>query len=160
MTKSRKEPIQAPRAPLIVVDVDDSVLGRAASKIAKMLLEGNRVVVLNSEKAIITGKPRSIVDDYKNRHQIKTATNPRRGPFTQKQPDRLVRRTVRGMLPIKKSSGKAAFKRLMAYIGVPDEFAEMEAIKIPEASSGTKVRRFVKVERISNEFGWTEKGKR
>ena len=160
MAKHKNKQPQPAQPNVVVVDMDNAVLGRASSKVAKLLLEGNKVILLNAEKAIITGRARWTVDDHMNRHQIKTATNPRRGPFTQKQPDRIVRRTVRGMLPMKKSSGRMAFRRLQVHIGVPEEFTDADAIALPEGDAGMKVRRSIPVSRISNEFGWTEKGKR
>ena len=37
------------------------------------------------------------------------------------------------MLPFKKSKGRTAFKGLKAYVGVPEEFENVEAEMIPEA---------------------------
>ena len=144
----------------LVIDFDKAVLGRAASVVAKKLLNGEKIIIVNAEKAIITGNSRKIIDHYKNKHQIKTASNPRRGPFTQKQPDRIVRRTIRGMLPYTKTRGKEAFRNCTIYIGVPDSVDVTDAQRIPEAELKKKVPRYVTVERISNEFGWTNKGKR
>jgi len=39
-------------------------------------------------------------------------------------PDRFVRRCIRGMLPYKQEKGRKAFKRVMCYIGIPDEFKD------------------------------------
>jgi large subunit ribosomal protein L13 len=55
---------------------------------------------------------------------------PMTGPFFPKQPDRLVRRTIRGMLSYKEGRGKKAFKNIMCYIGVPDEYKEEKPISL------------------------------
>ena len=52
--------------------------------------------------------------------KIKTLTNPRRGPFHARQPEEIVKRAVRGMLPWKKATGKEAYRRLRIYVGTPE----------------------------------------
>ena len=48
----------------VVVDASNQRLGRMASRIAKMLLLGMNVIVVNAEKAIITGKKKAILERY------------------------------------------------------------------------------------------------
>jgi len=55
------------------------------------------------------------------------------GPKYPRRPDDILRRTVRGMLPYKKTKGREAFKGLKAFVGVPAEFKDAEIIRIPEA---------------------------
>ncbi|MEM3754809.1 MAG: uL13 family ribosomal protein, partial [Candidatus Bathyarchaeia archaeon] len=43
----------------IIIDAKNSILGRLASYIAKKILQGNHVIVINVEKAIISGKKSS-----------------------------------------------------------------------------------------------------
>ena len=45
----------------VVVDASNQRLGRMASRIAKMLLLGMNVIVVNAEKAVITGKKLSLI---------------------------------------------------------------------------------------------------
>ncbi|RLF79623.1 50S ribosomal protein L13, partial [Thermococci archaeon] len=44
----------------IYVDAKNHVLGRLSSHVAKLLLEGWRVIIVNAEKTVITGKKRSV----------------------------------------------------------------------------------------------------
>jgi large subunit ribosomal protein L13 len=44
-------------------------------------------------------------------------------------PDRILRRTVRGMLPFTQYRGRAAYKRLKVFIGVPSELGKVQAEK-------------------------------
>ena len=46
----------------VVVDASNQRLGRMASRIAKMLLLGMNVIVVNAEKAVITGKKKAILE--------------------------------------------------------------------------------------------------
>ncbi len=104
-----------------VIDADGLILGRLSSRVAKMLLQGEKVIVVNVEKAVVSGRRKKVIGIYKERLEIHTRTNPVRGPFWPKIPTRLVRRTIRGMLPWKKSRGKQAYKNLKVYLGVPDD---------------------------------------
>ncbi|MDI3474930.1 MAG: large subunit ribosomal protein [Thermococcaceae archaeon] len=116
-----------------IINAEGLILGRLASKVAKMLLEGEEVVIVNAEKAIITGNREDVFAKYKQRTELRTRTNPRRGPFYPKRSDEIVRRTVRGMLPWKTDRGRKAFKRLKVYVGVPKEFEGKELETISEA---------------------------
>ena len=116
-----------------IINAEGLILGRLASKVAKMLLEGEEVVIVNAEKAIITGNREDIFAKYKQRTELRTRTNPRRGPFYPKRSDEIVRRTIRGMLPWKTDRGRKAFKRLRVYAGIPKEFEGKELETISEA---------------------------
>ncbi len=116
-----------------VINAEGLILGRLASKVAKMLLEGEEIIIVNAEKAIITGNREDIFAKYKQRTELRTRTNPRKGPFYPKRSDEIVRRTVRGMLPWKTDRGRKAFKRLKVYVGVPKEFKDRELETISEA---------------------------
>ncbi|MEZ0346505.1 MAG: 50S ribosomal protein L13 [Infirmifilum sp.] len=120
---------------VVVIDGSGHIAGRLASYIAKNLLMGKQIVVLNAEKIIITGKPNSIVANYQKRWlEWKSYYNPeKRGPKYHRTPDRLFKRIVRGMLPHDKPRGREALKRLRVYLGVPKEFKDVKSIKVDEA---------------------------
>jgi|TARA_B110000263_G_scaffold69185_1_gene60171 large subunit ribosomal protein L13 len=107
----------------IVYDATDKVLGRLASVVAKQLLiarkAGNplRIIVLNSEHAIVSGQRSTVLADYDFKYKL---NHPRKGPFFPRMPDQIMKRTVRGMLPYQKnSSGRNAVKDLRVMIGCP-----------------------------------------
>ena len=137
-----------------IINAEGLILGRLASKIAKMLLEGEEVVIINPEKAIITGNREFIFEKYKQRTELRTRTNPRKGPFYPKRSDEIVRRTIRGMLPWKTDRGRKAFKRLKVYAGVPKEFEEKEFETIVEAHmSRIKTPKYVTVGEVAKFLG-------
>ena len=109
---------------MMIIDGEGCVLGRLASITSKNLLEGEEVVILNAEKIMLTGNKEWAYAKYKQR--VDRAKYPRR-------PDDIFRRTVRGMLPFKKSKGKTAYKGLKAFVGVPAEYADAELTAVPEA---------------------------
>ena len=101
---------------MMIVDGTDLILGRMASKVAKVLLSGEEVIIINAEKVVISGKRKEIFSKYKARRD---RGDEYKGPFTPRMPDRLVRRTVRGMLPRKKAKGITALGKLSVHIGAP-----------------------------------------
>ncbi len=119
-----------PKKPHLIYDASGVVLGRLASVVAKKLLEGHTVEIINAEKAVISGKHRLIINEYQRKTKIKTKSNPRRGPFYPKRADRIVKRTIRGMLPWKKTRGREAYKRLLVHLGTPKHI-DTEKVQTP-----------------------------
>ncbi|MCQ2964282.1 MAG: 50S ribosomal protein L13 [archaeon] len=118
----------------MIINGEGHILGRLASVVSKKLLEGEEIVVLNAEKIMLTGNKDWAYAKYKQRVDRKSISNPRDlGPKYPRRPEDIFRRTVRGMLPFKKSKGKVAFKGLKAFVGVPEEYADVELVTIPEA---------------------------
>ena len=137
-----------------VIDAEGAILGRLSTNIAKRLLMGETVDVMNVEKIVISGKPESIILQYKERLDIRSKYNPLRGPFHYRRPDRFVRRSIRGMLPYKKPRGKAAFHRLKCHISVPKEFEKAKMIKVPEADSAKLTVKRISVGELCKQLGW------
>jgi large subunit ribosomal protein L13 len=104
-------------------------LGRISTRIAKDLLKTENVVIVNCEKAILSGTKKDKLKLYAQRC---VRGDPHHGPFYPRTPDGIVRRTVRGMLPFYKVKGQEALRRLRVYIGVPDEFKGKEFIRVEE----------------------------
>lgn len=138
----------------VVIDAEGAILGRLSTNIAKRLLTGETVNVVNVEKIIISGKPESIIARYKERLGIRSKYNPLRGPFHYRRPDRFVRRTIRGMLPFKKPKGKDAYHRLKCHISVPEEFAKAKKITVPEADSSKLTVKRLSVGDLCKQLGW------
>jgi len=113
----------------MIIDATNMILGRLATKVAKLALLGNEIVIINCEKAVISGKKKSIFKNYNIRKQRGIHT---KGPFLPRMPDRFVKRTIRGMLPYKKPRGRDAFKRIKCFSGVPAEFNDKEKITFNE----------------------------
>ena len=135
----------------IIVDADGLILGRMASKVAKSLLNGNKVIILNAEKAIISGKKKSKVAEAKEFLEV---GSPKRGPFHYRRPDRILRKTVRGMLPIRQPKGKSALKRLRVFLGIPKEFEEKQMITLKEAKASKLKGPSLTLGELAKEIGW------
>ncbi len=113
-----------------VIDADKAILGRMCTHVARRLLDGEQIAIVNSEKAIITGKKSAIKKRYKQKRDVGTY---RKGPFFPRMPDRLVKRSVRGMIPYQTPHGRTAFKKLKCYIGVPKDFEGKSFEQIEDA---------------------------
>ncbi len=111
----------------IVIDATNALLGRLSSFCAKKALQGHNVIVLNCDKAVIAGRPRATIQEY----QVKRARggSAQKGPYFPKQPQRIVKRTIRGMLPYKLGRGGAALDRIRCYDDVPEEYTNVSKIK-------------------------------
>ncbi|HDD72604.1 MAG TPA: 50S ribosomal protein L13 [Candidatus Aenigmarchaeota archaeon] len=120
----------------MIIDAENQVLGRLASKTAKELLKGKRVIIVNAEKAVISGSPDSIFNNFLEKIQ---RGDPYHGPFYPRKPDKILRRVIRGMLP-KKPRGREALKRLRVCISVPKEISERDIKKFAESENKLKCK--------------------
>lgn len=134
----------------VIIDARGLILGRMASNVAKRLLQGELVTILNAEKAAISGKKQHIVTAAKTFLEV---GHPRKGPNHPRRPDRIVTRTIRGMLPRRKPKGIAAFKRLRVYLGIPVEFQDKKVQTIIEARVEKLKSSYITVGDLAKEIG-------
>jgi large subunit ribosomal protein L13 len=112
------------------VDGKGLILGRLASHVAKLLLKGEKIQIINSEKVVVAAtKSKSERTD-----KLRDMGTPFKGPFYPKSPERIVKRAIRGMLPYKQARGREAFGRVRCYMGQPEELEVKEMISIPKSS--------------------------
>ncbi|SFM59670.1 50S ribosomal protein L13 [Methanolobus profundi] len=116
---------------MTIIDAEGLIMGRLASTVAQKLLAGEQIDIINAEKAVISGSKATTLREY---DETLKRGKPEFGPYFPKRPDRILKRTVRGMLPYKRARGRDAMSRLKVYVGVPMEFQDKESIKIEEAN--------------------------
>jgi len=136
-----------------IIDANNLVLGRMASIVAKRLLNGERIIIVNAEKAVISGKRLSILKEAREFLQV---GHFRKGPLHRRRPDTIVKRVIRGMLPRRKPRGMEALKRLRVYIGVPQEFEDKEKETIPEVDARNLRGPYIRVSELARSVGWKE----
>jgi len=135
----------------MIIDATNLIVGRLASLVAKKALLGESIVIVNCEKAMMTGNKNEILERYK---RIKERKAPGKGPFIYRMPDRFVRRIIRGMLPYKKERGKKAFQKIKCYIAVPEEFKNQKLETLAEANiSKIPNLKYITVKEICNSMG-------
>ena len=137
----------------LLLDANNQILGRLASFAAKRAIRGDTVIVLNAEKAVISGRRHSIVEEAKLRLHTRTLGTQTHAPVHQRRPDLYLRRVVRGMLPWKKAKGRAAFHRVLVFIGVPDEYSGKPAMRVPGADATKLLSPYVTLEDLAKEIG-------
>ena len=137
--------------PTSIIDAEGLILGRMGTYVAKRLLNGEEVVIVNAEKAILSGRKAGKLADAK---EFLGVGAPMRGPYHYRRPDRLVRRTVRGMLPRRRPKGKQAFKRLRVYVGIPDDLRDKSAETLMKAQAKKLTCSWITVGEFAREIGW------
>ncbi|RLG22059.1 50S ribosomal protein L13 [Candidatus Micrarchaeota archaeon] len=137
-----------------VIDAENAVLGRLSTYVAKEVLKGEEIRIVNAEKAIVTGTDKkSILERYKHKMNLRNIANPRKSPKFSRRPDILVRKTVWGMLPHNKR-GREAYKRVKVYLKVPKELEKSEKKKIAQFKEKERKVRKMTVLEICKELGW------
>ncbi|MCK4550571.1 MAG: 50S ribosomal protein L13 [Candidatus Aenigmarchaeota archaeon] len=132
----------------MIIDATDKILGRMATFTAKKALAGEDVVIINAEKAIMSGSKKDILNKFKARRDRGDSIH---GPHYPRMPDKIVRRAIRGMLPTKKASGTIAYKKVKVYIGTP-EGIKADDIKL-NSKENLKDKRYMILEDICEWLG-------
>ncbi|MBI1935109.1 50S ribosomal protein L13 [Candidatus Woesearchaeota archaeon] len=136
----------------MIIDAKDLMLGRLSSFAAKQLLLGNTIDIINCEECVVSGKKQNVLANYIRRIDRKA---PGKGPYFYRRPDMFVKRSVRGMLPFKRSRGRAAFKNIKCHIGMPDSFKSEKTMAIGKADIGKlKSADYIKIKEICKAVGW------
>jgi len=134
----------------LVINAQDTVLGRIASFAAKQAREGNKVIIINAEKAIITGSPKKTQQEFKQRRERGDVY---KGPFYPKTAAGTLKRSIRGMLPYKKAMGRKAFELIKVYEGVPKEIKETPIILEKATAKKLKTPKKISLGEISKWLG-------
>lgn len=118
-----------------VVDGSNMIVGRVACGVAKKLLQGEEVAVINAEKMVMSGDLAQLTAKYQTKRGMKNKATPENSPNYSRRPDLFVRRIIRGMLPFDSSRGRAAFKRLDVFMGDPGSFDGAEKLEFAGANA-------------------------
>lgn len=141
----------------IVVDATDHIAGRLASNVAKLLIQGNRVSIVNCERIMMSGTRGNQIKEYREFLEINSVINPKHGPVHYRRPDTVMAKMIRQMLPFdRKPSGKEAHQRLRTYIGSPKEIKSLEKIKFEKAMIRKAPSNYTALGELCRVIGWTE----
>jgi large subunit ribosomal protein L13 len=127
-----------------VIDADGQVLGRIATKAARILQgkhkasytpfidTGDHVVVVNASKVKLTGRKED-QKIYRQHSGYEGGLREERARIVrQRKPERLVEEAVRGMLP-KTKMGEAMYRKLKVYAGPDHPHAAQKPSKLEVA---------------------------
>lgn len=137
---------------MIVVDATDAVAGRLATFVAKKLIQKEQVVIVNAEKAVISGNPDQVIGVYFKRRGMTNKANPEKAAKWPRRPDFFLKKIIFGMLP-KTNRRKQLLRELKIHIGVP------EGVK--DAKNYTKTteklgRKYISILDICQALGWNK----
>lgn len=136
----------------IVIDGKDLILGRLGSYVAKRLLLGDSIKIVNCRDIVILGRKKFLVERYKNKLANKVI---KQGPYYSRSPADLVKRAMRNMLPYKNQRGIDAFKRLKCYNSTPSILLNSEKMMVEEAKlDETSVFYYTRIDEISKSLGY------
>lgn len=125
---------------MTVIDAKGMVAGRIATQIAKELIRGEKVIVLNAEEAIVVGNTQSIMEKYKRRVDAAVKSNPHYGPKYSRVPSRMFKKMVRNMLPTTKRAKERIVKNLKVYNATPKELRSEKVTGYSDAKFGGRGR--------------------
>jgi large subunit ribosomal protein L13 len=141
---------------VVVVDASGQVMGRLASKVARMLLEGYSVHIVNAPGALISGDKRSILEEWKEFLGVGSLVNPEHGPYHHRRPDHILKGVIRGMLPRDRPRGREALRRLRIYNDYPEELKRMSALRFEDAEPRRPRLFYITLGELARELGWAE----
>jgi large subunit ribosomal protein L13 len=135
----------------MIINAENLILGRLGTTVAKKALLGEEVNIVNCKDAVIVGTRKNVLAKYKQRAD---RTTPRKGPFIPKTSDRFVKRSIRGMLPYKKTRGQDAFKKIRCFKSVPESLKNQKILTLEKLNVlKTDNINFVKVQDICKHLG-------
>ncbi len=139
----------------VIVDAKNQIVGRMASHVAKLLLMGFEVHIVNSEKAVLSGDPLRVIRAYQMLLGVKTLRNPYRNKIKRpRTPIGIIKDAVWGMLPKHNKRGREAFKRLRVYIGEPELPFKAERLSFDDASASRLSGKYITVGEVAKRMGW------
>lgn len=140
----------------MIVDATNHIAGRFCSYVAKMLLKGDSVIVLNAEKAMFSGDRYSTIRQWHEYLEIGSIVHPEHGPYHARRPDRIITRMIREMVPKEKAKGVNAMKRLRVYIGIPKNYEGSKMKEFDDAKIRKPAAYYMSVRELSKSIGWNE----
>ncbi len=140
-----------------VYDASGMVLGRFASIVAKQLVLGKNVAVVNAGKAVLSGNASVLAGRYRTRLNLKESENPEHSPYWPRRPDMLVKRIIRGMLPYRRPKGKEAYRRLRVFTNVPEGLKGMKPVELKMKNPARIYTGYITVGELSKLLGYKVK---
>ena len=135
----------------VVIDGKDLILGRMGSLIAKRLLMGENITIVNCKDIILIGKKKFLINKYKGKRENNVI---KKGPYFHRNSSDIVKRSIRTMLPYRNERGIRALKNLKCYGSVPSTLIKTEKEVLTSAKVNfDSVFYYTKVGEISEVLG-------
>ena len=125
-----------------IIDGKGHIMGRLASYVAKQLLAGHKVIVVRSERIVLTGSYQRNKLKFREYLNKTLLSNPRKGHKHFRSPSRIFFKAVRGMLPRKTDRGEHAMSRLKVFEGIPHPYDRKKRMIVTDALRLLKLKSF------------------
>ena len=132
-----------------IIDASGCIVGRLASSVAKGLLNGDQIHVINAEMAVFSGTKEMVFGEYIGKRNL---NHPRKGPHYPRMPHMMLKRAVRGMIPYQKPRGREAFKRLKVDVGKPASVGD-EKVEMVDGAKMNNYTKYVTLGEVSKVLG-------
>ena len=134
----------------MIIDATNLLLGRIGTKDAKAALNGEKVDIINSGKALISGDKKKIMAEYERKREMGI---PSKGPYYHRRPEMLLKRSIRNMLPLRKTRGQEALKRIKCHRGTPESLKGKTADMEGADKEKLPVAKYISIEEICKKLG-------
>jgi large subunit ribosomal protein L13 len=134
----------------MIIDATNLIVGRLGTVVAKQALLGEKIDIINSDKAAVSGTREVVLGKFKERVERRKWS---KGPHYTRDSDMLLKRMIRNMLPYKQTRGEEAFERIKCWMGVPAEFKGKEVTKLDIADVSKLNIDYVTISEISRFLG-------
>jgi large subunit ribosomal protein L13 len=114
----------------MIVNAEKMVAGRLSSKVAKALINGETITIVNAENVVLVGRKEDLLRKFVARVDAAVKSNPHYGPKYDRIPSKMLRKMVKGMLPNKSRTNERLISNLTVYNSIPKEFKEQEFANI------------------------------
>lgn len=144
-------------APALIVNAKGHVAGKLATHVAKNIVEGQKVIVINTEDIVLTGPIERSIGKFKSYLNKRRLTKPEKGQKHHRLPSMFFQRIVRRMVPKKKIKGQRALTLLKVHESCPDEFINSKWMTCPKAlleNTSNPIRKFFYLKDLLVKFGW------
>lgn len=136
----------------MIINAEGLIVGRLASNIAKKVINKEMITIINAEKAIVVGTKNSIMPKYKQRVDAAVKSNPHYGPKYDRVPSKMLKRSIKGMLPNKSRTNEKLLKQIKIYNKVPKTIDITKAQTIEKIKYGQKGD-FMYLDEVAKELG-------
>merc|ERR1719321_632174 len=123
-----------------IVDCKGHLMGRLESVVAKELINGQAVTLVRCEEINISGSLYRNQLKYGEFKDKRTNSNPKKGPFHQRAPAKMIFRTIRGMVPYKTAKGAKAMDNLTSFEGIPFPYNLKKRVVVPAALKNIRLK--------------------
>lgn len=131
------------------IDASNLIYGRLSTVVAKELLNGESITIVNASSVVVTGSRDSVLSKFRKRRDIGSV---RKGPYYPRVPKAILKRNIGDMLPKDKAKGREALKRCVVFNGVPASMKDINFERIEKAENA-KVSRFVTLKDVAEIMG-------